>query len=536
MSANLTSRFGWIFLLWLLLVVVVIVTHSFIPIDETRYVTVAWNMWLSGDWLVPHLNGAAYSDKPPMLFWLMNAGWYVFGVNEWWPSLMSALFALANLWLTARLALKLWPEQRALAADAMLILFGAVLWALFTAATMFDMLVTFFTLLGLHGLLLAWRGKRLVGWLLFGLAIGGGLLAKGPVIFLQLLPVALLAPWWCVEKRSWAAWYAALCAACLCGLVLALAWAIPAGMRGGETYQNAIFWGQTAHRMVESFAHKRAWWWYIMLAPALFFPWIFWRPFWSGMRRLPGIMSEPGVRFVIAWFVPVFAGFSLISGKQIHYLLPIYPAFALFLARIFPLAGNGKKDHVPALLVTLFLALLLLYLPGHVQQHELPMWVEHLPAWGAGVLALGAVLLWLAAARRRLSDLWSLALISVLISALCHGYLIHSAGGAYDVRAMSARVKQLQDAAIPVANFGAYPGTYNFLGRLTHSPDVLGRATVQPWLEQHPEGRVLIYPDQQNPITPDEAEFVQFYRTGQAAIVNRQQFERICIEQRYRCE
>jgi hypothetical protein len=44
-----------------------------LPIDETRYLAVAWEMRLHGDFLVPHLNGAPYSDKPPLLFWLINA-------------------------------------------------------------------------------------------------------------------------------------------------------------------------------------------------------------------------------------------------------------------------------------------------------------------------------------------------------------------------------------------------------------------------------------------------------------------------------
>ena len=34
-----------------------------LPVDETRYLAVAWDMWLKGNYLVPHLNGAPYSHK-----------------------------------------------------------------------------------------------------------------------------------------------------------------------------------------------------------------------------------------------------------------------------------------------------------------------------------------------------------------------------------------------------------------------------------------------------------------------------------------
>ncbi|MGH8215342.1 MAG: ArnT family glycosyltransferase [Rhodanobacteraceae bacterium] len=45
-----------------------------IPIDETHYLTAAWEMYNCGQWLVPTVNGARYSDKSPLLFWLIAGG------------------------------------------------------------------------------------------------------------------------------------------------------------------------------------------------------------------------------------------------------------------------------------------------------------------------------------------------------------------------------------------------------------------------------------------------------------------------------
>jgi 4-amino-4-deoxy-L-arabinose transferase-like glycosyltransferase len=82
--------------LWLLLVMVPLASRTFLQIDETRYVTVAWEMWLSGEWLVPILNGEVYHHKPPLLFWLIMIGWTIFGVNEWWPRLVPGFFSLGS--------------------------------------------------------------------------------------------------------------------------------------------------------------------------------------------------------------------------------------------------------------------------------------------------------------------------------------------------------------------------------------------------------------------------------------------------------
>src|ERR1051325_2855408 len=120
--AKTYQPFVLIFALWCMLVLVSLLGRSYIPIDETRYVTVAWNMWLHGDYLVPHLNGGTYSHKPPLLFWLMNLGWKIFGVNDWWPRLVPSFFALGALLLTQRIAVRLWPQRPKVALYAGLIL------------------------------------------------------------------------------------------------------------------------------------------------------------------------------------------------------------------------------------------------------------------------------------------------------------------------------------------------------------------------------------------------------------------------------
>ena len=53
------------------LLAAVVALRPLTPVDETRYATVAWEMWNSGDWLQLRLNGELYGHKPPLLFWLI---------------------------------------------------------------------------------------------------------------------------------------------------------------------------------------------------------------------------------------------------------------------------------------------------------------------------------------------------------------------------------------------------------------------------------------------------------------------------------
>ena len=71
------------------------------------------------------LKDTLYAEKGPLLFWLMQAGWAVFGVSEWWVRFLHELFGLALLFLVRKLAQLLWPDNKNLPNLAALILLGA---------------------------------------------------------------------------------------------------------------------------------------------------------------------------------------------------------------------------------------------------------------------------------------------------------------------------------------------------------------------------------------------------------------------------
>lgn len=513
--------------IWFLMITASLISRDYIPIDETRYVTVAWNMWLRGDFLVPYLNDVAYSHKPPMLFWMMQLGWAVFGVNDWWPRMVPSLFALGGVFLVARLSRLLWPQQEDTARMSSVVLFSCLLWMIFATATMFDMLVAFFTLLGMFGILTAWRGNAKKGWALVGLAIGFGLLAKGPTILLQILPAALLAPWWAKDSGiHWASWYKGVLGAILLGAAIALTWAIPAGIRGGEVYQHAIFWGQTADRMVNSFAHQRPFWWYLPLMPVLLFPWLLWGGVWRGLMALRGHRFDAGVKFCIAWALPVFLAFSLISGKQVHYLLPIFPAFALLVAR-----GLSQLTTPPARISRLLAGLILMVvavglyiLPQWAMSHsKMPEWLQHVPTYG-GLLVLASALALMAWKTMNIEkQVWLLSSASLALALILHLVVIHAAGLVYDIRPISHKIKELQDAGVPVANVGKYHGQYQFAGRLKKSVEQVETQDLSRWFDVHPNGRAVFYPDgdEDVPQGTGKPDFIQPYLDMQVGIYSR---------------
>jgi len=64
--------------------------------DEGLYASIAQEMLTRGDWVIPHINGIPYLEKPPLYFWLTALTFQLFGPSEWATRLWSAVSALAR--------------------------------------------------------------------------------------------------------------------------------------------------------------------------------------------------------------------------------------------------------------------------------------------------------------------------------------------------------------------------------------------------------------------------------------------------------
>ena len=515
---RLLLRPGWPWGAWALLVGVALALRPILPIDETRYVSVAWEMWLRGDLLVPHLNGQPYSDKPPLLFWLFHLGWWLFGVNEWWPRLVPPLFGLANLFLARSLARRLWPDRPEVARTVPAVLLGFFFWSLFTTFMMFDMLVACAVLLALHGLWSAreggWRG-----WLLAGSALGLGILAKGPVALVLPTGVALLAPWW-ASRRPGGRWWAGLLAAVAVAAAVGLAWALPAAHAGGQDYAHALLLRQTEGRIVDAEAHGRPWWWYLPLLPVLLFPYSVWAPAWKAASRWRPRTGDEGTRFCLAWLLPGLAVFFSISSKQPHYLTPLLPAFALLLSRLTgEMAPAVRRWHlVPPLAGLALVGMALAAAPLLAGRPGLPPWLDTVPPGIGLVLLILAAVSWSAWERLFVDHPpAALALVSLTLVTGLHLGFSGIARQAYDLEPIARHVAVLQRQGRPIAFVGPYHGQLHFLGRLERPFEVLAPGAERLWAERHPRGKVI----QDMDYTPPDlqrADFTQPYRDDVLAV------------------
>ena len=488
---------AWALLLagWMVFSVASIWLRPLWPVDETRYASVAWEMWLRGDFLVPYINGEPYSHKPPLLFWLIQLGWGLFGVNDWWPRLVAPLCALAAIPLLLKLEKLLWNEQQGQDSYSIWVLFGTLLFAGFITLTMFDLLLLLCAMAGMIGVLNLSHQKRIPGLLVAGRGHRPGRPRQGPgdpaarAAGGSGRAVVGAAPEGKPAGRL-ARWYLDLLLGVLLGAAIALAWALPAAYSGGEAYRRAIFWGQTAGRVADSFAHRSPWWYYLPQLPLILFPWFVLPRFWSGLGK---IQSEKGTRFLAAWLLLTLVGFSLVSGKQAKYLVPLVPAFALLAGRALGKVKSPARwwEMLPPVAGFLALPAFLAWLRTLPAAMALPEWAAEIPLWPIAVLALAA-LAPLFFCRKETAIQVRVLAFAMLAAFVVAGVGVIPAFVPYGDPGPAARhLAALQEGKVPLAHLGKYHGQYNFAGRLREPIEILDPPEVKGWVAAHPGGQVL---------------------------------------------
>jgi 4-amino-4-deoxy-L-arabinose transferase-like glycosyltransferase len=182
-------------------------------------------------------------------------------------------------------------------------------------------------------------GQALILWT----ALAAGILLKGPLI---LMVVGLAGLALAVADRS-ARWLMRLrpLVGVLWVLLLVLPWFFAIMLRAGDSFLQEsvgqdllakVFKGQETHG-----------------APPGYYLVLFWLTFWPAAplaaMAAPAVWRhrrEPPTRFLLAWVVPSWIVFELVVTKLPHYVLPLYPAIAILIAREIERRALSQNAHL----------------------------------------------------------------------------------------------------------------------------------------------------------------------------------------------
>jgi 4-amino-4-deoxy-L-arabinose transferase-like glycosyltransferase len=353
--------------------------------DEARYAYVAKEMAHFQSWMVPVRNGEFYTHKPPLMFWLINAGTVLTGgkINGVSARLPSLLGVILSLWVLFRLSCKWFNEDTAWRTVVIASL-SAQFWRS-AGMGQIDML-----LLGLEmsGLYLLFTNDEIPAlWRQAGAfcCMGLAVLAKGPVGFIVPAGIYVSVTLASGRGRNLKQWY------WLWGLLLLLAfpaaWLAGAWLQGAPIqYFDKLLFTQNLGRVTGEFGgHQRPVYYYLKYLVIDFMPWFFFLPL--SIKTLITTQRRQ-LKVLGAWIIFVVLFFSLMASKRNLYILSVYPAMAMIVGAAWPYFQDQASKWTRTTAYPLLAALLLLGVAGL----GMPL-IPGLPVQGYIFLPTGIVLL-----------------------------------------------------------------------------------------------------------------------------------------------
>jgi 4-amino-4-deoxy-L-arabinose transferase-like glycosyltransferase len=313
--------------------------------DESRFAEATKQMLQTGDF-VRMMNGAVPRDKKPIgIHWLQApfvAAARAAGIateNPIWPyRLPSLLSGIVAVLATFAAGEALFADRRAALAGAAM-LAACVLLTVEAHIAKTDAALLGATTVAMAVLARAWGGTPLGcgGAALFWLALGAGILIKGPIMPMVVGLAALAAS--LVSRRV--GWLGGLRPAwgvpVLCLVVLP--WFVAIGLVTHGAFFGEALGGDLGRKLsTGAESHGGFPGFHLVLLPLLAFP--------VTMPVLGGVVEGWRARrgaaetFLLCWLIPGWLVFEAVPTKLPHYTLPLYPAVFLLAGAWFSRAAN----------------------------------------------------------------------------------------------------------------------------------------------------------------------------------------------------
>lgn len=507
------------FLFWLAIVAGALLGRPPTAPVELESLAAAWHMWQDQSWL-PQRAGSGDGHLAPLHLWSILLGWHVFGLSDMWPRLLSVLASLATLILVGRSALALWPHRQLTELYARVLLIGTIAFALVATMVQPEPLGLFFAALGFHALTRLWQATQrrlayLLWWLVFALAVLGGLFAIGNSALLLLPLTALLPPRHGegvgpeatpgrLGLRFVPHWHLAWLLALLPALGIWFIWQKILAEAGIAT--SLLAFGNGWFDPATEASRRELW--TLFLVPLLLYPWISWKTLWRALaRQLRGAVGR-GFRLCLAFLLAALvSGFA--GGWQMQGMIYIVLPLALLGARLLATQEIRARDFhaiVPALwalLLGLFFFLMNIIPTAHLDALWREVFDVSLPIWIGGMgMTSGLVLLVAGYGIAQLSPMQLLsrtiqvATLPVLLLSCINIEFPFNLRQFFDLTPVAERLRQLEDAGQPLAVYGRYRGEFDFYGRLTSAPvELPDEVAAMEWARAHPAGVIVSYFD-----------------------------------------
>jgi 4-amino-4-deoxy-L-arabinose transferase-like glycosyltransferase len=356
--------------------------------NEAFYAQTPQEMLDRADWLIPHFNGKPRLNKPPLSYWVVGIFYKAFGVSLFWERFVMALAGLGSVLAVYWMGITLF--QRPVALWAAGIFATTFRFLVLSRRLLIDVLVLFFLLMAIAFFLSWLKKERKASFLLAAAFLGLGALTKGPV---ALLPVFFLFIYLLFSGEIRKLFSAPLLASAILFLLIVTPWYLVLGFYNGWESVTDFFLKENLGRFTHlDYGPDRGYFYYVGVFLADFFPWsllflggVYWY-FRGGKKRK--VEERRAFRLLGLWIAVWVLVFSFSRNKQEYYILPVYPAAALWIACYLRQSIAPKVLRWVAGLLAALLAAVLFLAAGSLFSETLFFWIPPIALLAASYLLI----------------------------------------------------------------------------------------------------------------------------------------------------
>ncbi len=337
-------------------------------------------------WVVPHINGFPYIEKPPLLYWLTALSFKIFGVNEFAARLAPALSGVCLVAGSYVFFYRLTKPTFML--PSLLILLSSLGFVIFSRMVFFEGLLTSLCTLSLLSFYLWYTQEKRIDLYLTYLFLGLSCLTKGfaPPCLVGMVILSFFA----LEKTPWKKIFrffnpVALGLFCL----IVLPWILCAGF-----YEKEFFWFFIINEHVLRFMGQRLpkdyysgpLYYYIPRILGYIFPWTFFLGVFFLKTKPQSPTTKSLQRFLVLWFFIPLVFYSVSQAKANYYMIiGIFPLATLIGIKLSSTVSENRWGYISALkILTILVTFSLLLTPQFI---TVP-YVQFSPnifLWAAGI-------------------------------------------------------------------------------------------------------------------------------------------------------
>lgn len=343
---------------FLIFTIILLVGNNVIPLwnqDEAAYAGFSYTMNHTGNWLIPEFMWAEVHRKTPFAFWCMALLNKLFGFSQFVLRLTPVLSMLGVFLLIKREGRKFWsPETISM---ALMIFSTNVLISVYGKIAFVDGTLLFFETLAAFGILNLFRQYSLKWFLLFWIAITGGLLTKGPpvIIFCTVFAGLMI-----IRQRSlkgilhFRPWFGIFI-----GILPLLAWGYMAWQQDNGQYIKWMIDWYTVSRVTGAvFDQTGPPGYYLATYLGAILPWIWLLiPLFSYIFKSKNKQCPEACWLLAGWII-----YEFMASKLPAYGIASHPALAIFLANAYIQVKDRWKGPVVLKSASVFNLLLTLAL------------------------------------------------------------------------------------------------------------------------------------------------------------------------------